>query len=473
MSINMSNKPKVVPVIIAGGVGSRLWPMSREEHPKQFLPLMDDTLSLLQQTLVRVSGPGFESPIVICNEEHRFLVAQQLKEMEMLNNNIILEPCSRNTAPAITLAALSLNNNDCAMLVLAADHFIKDELYFSSLIDKALFNLDDESLITFGITPSHPETGYGYIRKGKELSEGYFVVDKFVEKPSKEKAIEYISENMYLWNSGMFMFKPGVYLDEIKKYRPDIYSVCVSAMADATNDMDFTRINRDVFESCMSESVDYAVMEKSSHVKVLQFDSQWSDVGAWGALWDISPKDSFNNFTSGDVFTVDTNNCYIKSDGIFTSAIGLKDLIVVATRDSVLVSHRDDVQKVKDAVEYLKKNNRYEYKRHNIRYLPWGTTLCLVDSPKYKINFVTIESGKAISLQKHFHRNEQWTVLSGTAVVNINGDEKIITEKQTVYIPIGSEHSIRNPGVLPVEFIETQTGEYIDSTDVIRLQDKG
>ena len=222
----------------------------------------------------------------------------------------------------------------------------------------------------------------------------------------------------------------------------------------------------------MSESVDYAVMEKSSQVKVLQFDSQWSDVGAWGALWDISPKDSFNNFTSGDVFSINTNNCYIKSDGIFTSAIGLNDLIVVATRDSVLVSHRDDVQKVKDAVEYLKKNNRYEYKRHNIRYLPWGTTLCLVDSPKYKINFVTVESGKTISLQKHYHRNEQWTILSGTAVVNVNGDEKIITENQTVYIPIGSEHSIRNPGVLPVEFIETQTGEYIDSTDVIRLQDK-
>ncbi|EMG7852765.1 mannose-1-phosphate guanylyltransferase/mannose-6-phosphate isomerase [Enterobacter hormaechei] len=469
MSVNMNNKPKVVPVIIAGGVGSRLWPMSREEHPKQFLPLLNDTLSLLQQTLIRVSGVGFETPIIICNEEHRFLVAQQLKEMDLLNNNIILEPCSKNTAPAITLAALSLDDDDCVMLVLAADHYIKDGQYFSNLINKALLSVDNETLITFGITPSHPETGYGYIKKGDEISDGFFVVNEFVEKPNKDKANEYISEGMYLWNSGMFMFKPSVYLSEIKRFRPDIHDVCVLAIADATRDMDFTRINKDIFDSCISESVDYAVMEKSSHVKVLQFDSQWSDVGAWGALWDISPKDSSNNFTSGDVHTVDSVNCYIKSDGIFTSAIGLKDLIVVATRDSVLVSHRDDVQKVKDTVEYLKKNNRYEYKRHNIRYLPWGTTLCLVDSRKYKINFVTVESGKTISLQKHYHRNEQWTVLSGTAVVIINGEEKIITENQTVYIPIGSEHSIHNPGVLPVEFIETQIGEYIDSTDVIRM----
>ncbi|ENL6904421.1 mannose-1-phosphate guanylyltransferase/mannose-6-phosphate isomerase [Enterobacter ludwigii] len=468
MNLNMNGKKKIIPVIIAGGVGSRLWPMSREEHPKQFLPLLNNTMSLLQQTLERVSGEEFEKPIVICNEEHRFLVAQQLKELGMLNNNIILEPCSKNTAPAITLAALLLQKKDNAMLVLAADHYIQDSEYFAQLIKKANCAIDDETLITFGIAPTHPETGYGYIKKGVEVSDGYFSVDAFVEKPNKEKATEYISGGMYLWNSGMFMFKPRVYLEEIKKHCTDIYHVCEKAMAVAKIDMDFTRIGKTIFDSCSSVSVDYAVMEKSSHVKVFQFDSQWSDVGAWGALWDISQKDAANNFTSGDVFASDIRNCYIKSDEIFTAAIGLDNLIVVATRDSVLVSHRNDVQKVKEAVEYLKKENRYEYKRHNVRYLPWGRTLSLVDSNKYKINFVTLEPGKTISLQKHYHRNEQWTVLSGTAIVHINGDEQIITENQTVYIPIGSEHSIHNPGVLPVEFIETQIGEYIDSSDVIR-----
>lgn len=419
--MNVNNCAKIVPVIIAGGVGSRLWPMSREEHPKQFLPLLHDSLSLLQQTLSRVNNKHFDAPLVICNEEHRFLVAQQLKELNLLNNNIILEPCSRNTAPAITLAALSLKNKDCIMLVLAADHFIGDGDYFLNFIKKASTAIDDQSLITFGITPSHPETGYGYIKKGKSISDDVFMVDKFVEKPNKEKAEEYIAEKLYLWNSGMFMFKPMAYLRELKKYHPNIYDVCSSSIDSIVSDMDFRRIDKTIFESCANESVDYAVMENSSHVKVLQFDSQWSDVGAWGALWEISDKDTHGNCISGDVFLNDSKNCYIKSDGVFTSAIGLNNIVVVASKDSVLVSHRDSVQNVKNVVNYLKENNRYEYKRHNVRYLPWGTTLSLVDSSKYKINFVTIEPGKSISLQKHYHRNEQWTILSGTAVVYIDG----------------------------------------------------
>jgi mannose-1-phosphate guanylyltransferase len=466
----------IIPVVMAGGTGSRLWPMSRELYPKQYLRLNGDK-SMLQETISRLDGLKIVPPILICNEQHRFLAAEQLRQLDLAAGNIILEPVGRNTAPAIALAALSATTHgeNPLLLVLAADHVIADKNAFHQAITNAIPYADQGKLVTFGIVATGPETGYGYIQRGEPLGEDKmaFDVHRFVEKPDFETANNYISSGEYYWNSGMFIFRAKTYLDELAKYRPDILDACQNAFSNIEKDacQDFIRVDKEAFLACPDESIDYAVMEKTAEGVVIALDAGWNDVGSWSSLWEVNPKDTESNCITGDVFTHSTNNCYINTDEKLVAAIGVDNLVIVNTKDAVLVIDKSKVQDVKKVVEYLKNNQRREYKLHRESYRPWGHQDKVVETPRYHVNRVTVKPGGKFSLQKHLHRAEHWVVLSGTAEVTLENNTFLLTENQSTFIPIGAVHMLANPGKIPLELLEIGSGSYLAEDDIIRLKD--
>ncbi|MCJ8347960.1 MAG: mannose-1-phosphate guanylyltransferase/mannose-6-phosphate isomerase [Moritella sp.] len=465
----------ILPVIMAGGTGSRLWPLSRELYPKQFLTVSGD-LSMLQQTVARLSGIPHQAPLLICNEEHRFIAAEQLRLGGFEHSGIILEPVGRNTAPAIALAALQAlktakQDEELILLVLAADHLIEDTAAFQSSVEKALPFAQEGKLVTFGIVPTSPETGYGYINAG-DAEGAAFSVNQFVEKPDLGTAQRYLDSGDYYWNSGMFLFKASRYIEELKIHHPEIIAACVDAMSESNADMDFIRVDKAAFELCPDDSIDYAVMEKSADVVVVPMDAGWSDVGSWSALWDVSVKDENNNVIKGDVISVDSSNGYFYSENKLIATLGIDNIVVVETKDAILVANKDRVQDVKKIVNLLKQAGRTEHKIHREVYRPWGKYDSLDFGDRDQVKRITVKPGAKLSIQMHHHRAEHWIVVSGTAKVT-NGDKTfLVTENESTYIPLGQIHALENPGVLPLELIEVQTGSYLGEDDIVRFDDK-
>jgi mannose-1-phosphate guanylyltransferase len=457
----------IVPVIMAGGSGTRLWPLSRAAHPKQFLRLHGED-TMLQATVKRLSGLDIQSSITICNEEHRFFVAEQLREIDKLGS-IILEPVGRNTAPAIALAALTVKD-DPLLLVLAADHVIQDEAAFNAAVVRAIPLAEAGKLVTFGIVPSEPDTGYGYIKRGNDFGEG-FTVDEFAEKPSLEVAQGYISSGEYYWNSGMFLFRASSYIEELNKFRPDILEQCKASVMDVKADLDFLRINKETFESCPAESIDYAVMEKTSQAVVVSMDAGWSDIGSWSSLWDISEKDGDGNSTHGDVILHNTHNSYVKTDERLVAAIGVNDLVIVSTKDALMVAHKDSVQDVKIITANLKARSRREWELNHEVFRPWGKYDSIDSGDRYQVKRITVKPGAKLSLQMHHHRSEHWVVVSGTARVTNGESTFLLAENESTYIQAGIVHALENPGKVDLELIEVQTGLYLGEDDIVRFED--
>ena len=464
----------ILPIIMAGGTGSRLWPLSRELFPKQFQRLYGQT-TMLQATILRLQGLDCLPPLVICNEEHRFIVAEQLRQIGQLDHNIILEPIGKNTAPAIALAAIYATKfeDNPELLVLPADHVILNEEAFRLAVIQAQAHVNQNKLVTFGIIPHAPETGYGYIKYDPSADEqDGFKVQKFVEKPDLSTAQSYLSSGHYLWNSGMFAFKAQNYLSELKHYQPDIYNACNKAMNDVNTDLDFIRIDDESFNDCPIESIDYAVMEKTTNAVVIAMDAGWSDVGVWSSLWEVSDKDKEDNVLVGDVMSIDSHNNYIFSEAGLIAAVGLKNMIVVQTKDAVLVAAKDKSQQVKHIVDQLKAENRQEYSVHREVYRPWGKYDSIDSGPRYQVKCITVKPSEKISVQMHHHRTEHWIVVSGTAKVIINGKEDLITENQSICVPLGAIHCLENPGKVNLEMIEVQVGSYLGEDDIVRFEDR-
>lgn len=466
----------LIPVVMAGGSGTRLWPLSRQLRPKQFQNLVGKQ-TMLQATLARLEGLDKSAPTVICNEEHRFLVAEQLREQGVQGATILLEPVGKNTAPAIALAALSAAsatpdvNQDPVLLVLAADHHIADVPVFVQSVKVAYKLAEQGKLVTFGVVPTEPHTGYGYILRGEQLAAGGFAVSEFVEKPDLTLAQQYLESGDYYWNSGCFMFKASRYLQALEQFRPDILAACKQSMELAHGDLDFVRVDKEAFEACASESIDYAVMEKAADVAVVPLDVGWSDIGSWSSLWEIGEKDASGNVCTGDVITESTTDCLIHSEHKLVAAIGLENLVIVETKDALLVADKNSVQDVKKIVEKIKADGRHEHFNHREVYRPWGKYDSIDVGERYQVKRITVNPGQRASLQMHYHRSEHWVVVKGVAKVRIGEKKMLVTENQSVYIPVGEKHSIENPGKTPLEFIEVQSGSYLGEDDIVRFED--
>ena len=465
----------IVPVILSGGSGTRLWPLSREHYPKQLLAFIGES-TMLQETARRLQvAPGQASPVVVCNEEHRFLVAEQLREIGHLPQDILLEPFGRNTAAALTLAALVIaaRTPDTVMLVMPADHVIRDLDAFHAAVKKGQGEAIAGKLVTFGIVPTLPETGYGYIRKGPMLASGNaYQVERFVEKPDAPTARSYLTSGDYLWNSGIFMMTAARWLEEIRRFRPDVADACLAAWQEGLRDMDFFRVGKAAFGRCPSESIDYAVMEKTENAVVIPLDAGWSDIGAWSSLWEASPRDTDGNVLRGDVAVVDTHDTLVIAKHRFVAAVGLRDVIVVETADAVLVVHKDRAQDVKAVVNFLKEAKRSEHINHRKVYRPWGYYEGVDAGETFQVKRITVNPGAALSLQMHHKRAEHWIIVKGTAKVTRGEDVFTLIANQSTYIPLGTKHRLENPDTIPLEMIEVQSGSYLGEDDIVRFEDR-
>ena len=460
------------PVIIAGGSGTRLWPLSRKLYPKQFLPLTGDK-TMLQLSIERLAGLECLPPIIVCNEEHRFIAAEQLRELGISHGGIILEPSGRDTAPAICLAALHANEiaPQSNLLVLPADHHMTAPDKFCAGVTTSMDAATAGNLITFGITPDNPATGYGYI-KANMAGAGPFAVTEFVEKPAQNVAQAYLETGNYLWNSGIFLFSSTAYLEEVGTYRPEILAACEASWANTTRDNDFYRPESAAFEACPAESIDYAVMEHTDRALVCPMDPGWNDLGSWSALLDLLPKTAQGNVQTGDVISHNSSNNYIHADSKLVSTIGINDLVIVDTKDALLVAHRDSVEDVKLIVDKLKAADRSEYIHHREVYRPWGKYDSMDSDERFQVKRITVKPLAKLSVQMHHHRAEHWVVVKGTAKVTIDGVDKLVSENESVYIPIGAVHALENPGRIPIELIEIQTGSYLGEDDIVRFEDR-
>ena len=475
----------MIPVILSGGSGTRMWPYSRAMYPKQFLPLVNEK-TMLQNTVSRLedceaSSALIGAPIVVCNEDHRFMVAEQLRAIGVVSNGILLEPVGKNTAPAIALAALHAvkGSKDPLLLILPADHVIENVDVFHSAIDRASEAAKTGKLVTFGIVPTYAETGYGYIKSTvatTEHEEGdASAVTDFLEKPEKEIAEEYVTSGEHFWNSGMFVFKASVYLKYLEDEQPQIVAACKKAYEGSSEDLDFIRVDKTTFSQSPSDSIDYAVMEPASklgEVVVVPLDAGWNDVGSWFSLWEVCEKDEAGNSIRGDVLLHDTKDSYIQGEGKLISAVGLRDTVIVQTDDSVMVAAKDKVQDVKAIVNLLKAQNRPEKDFHRKVYRPWGYYDSIDFGDRFQVKRLVVNPGAKLSVQMHHHRAEHWVVVSGTAEVHNGGKDFLLQENESTYIPIGATHSLANPGAIPLEIIEVQSGSYLGEDDIVRFEDK-
>jgi mannose-1-phosphate guanylyltransferase/mannose-6-phosphate isomerase len=459
----------IVPVIMAGGSGTRLWPLSREAYPKQFLPLAGDD-TMVQATWRRVEAIADLGPIVVANEEHRFLVAEQLRQIGAPTPAILLEPVGRNTAPAIAAAALQAmaGGADPLLLVLPSDHVVRDEAAFQRAVREALPAADAGALVTFGIVPDAPETGFGYIQA--EAGDGLRKVSRFVEKPDSATARSYLDAGGYYWNSGMFLFRASRYLEELARFRPDIVEAVRAAHAAARHDGDFVRLDKEAFTACPSDSIDYAVFEKTDHAMVLPVDIGWNDVGSWSALWDVAERDADGNAHHGDVIAVDSRNSYAYAQRL-VALVGVDDIVVVETDDAVLVARKDRVQDVKLVVARLKEEQRSQAVLHREVHRPWGSYDSVDNGGRHQVKRIKVKPGAALSLQMHHHRAEHWIVVSGTAKVTRGDETLLLSENESTYIPLGVKHRLENPGKVPLELIEVQSGSYLGEDDIVRFED--
>jgi mannose-1-phosphate guanylyltransferase/mannose-1-phosphate guanylyltransferase/mannose-6-phosphate isomerase len=462
----------MIPVILSGGSGTRLWPLSRGQYPKQFLPLVSSH-TMIQETVLRLAGlDGLKAPIAVCNEDHRFMMAEQLWEIGVKPAAIILEPVGKNTAPAVATAALTAASEEDVLLVLPADHVIADLAAFHKAIVQAQALAKQGFLVTFGIVPTEPETGYGYIKRDTLQHGSAFNVAAFVEKPDAETAKHYLDSGDYYWNSGMFAFKAGTFLNELEKFNPEMLAICRQALNAAKVDLDFVRLDKTLFSTCPADSIDYAVMEKTDKAVVIPLDADWNDVGSWSALWDVTDKDACGNAISGDVLTVDTHNSFIHAQSKLVAVIGADDLVVIETADAVMIAPKNRVQEVKEIVAQLKERGRSEANVHRKAYRPWGHYDLVDTGERHQTKRIVVKPGGKLSLQRHHHRAEHWVVVKGTALVT-KGDEKLlITENESTYIPLGITHCLENPGVIPLEIVEVQSGSYLGEDDIVRFGDQ-
>jgi mannose-1-phosphate guanylyltransferase/mannose-6-phosphate isomerase len=466
--------PTIVPVILSGGSGTRLWPVSRESFPKQLWPLLSDH-SLMQETVLRARGPAFAAPVVVCNEEHRFLIAEQLREIGVANARILLEPVGRNSAPAIAAAAVLIaeHNPDAVLWMMAADASIADTEALLQALQVATVAARAGRIVTFGMRPTAPETGYGYIEIGAELADapGVHAVARFIEKPNAETAAVLASSGRHLWNSGMFVFTAGTLLREMETHAPEVMPPVREAVSGRQVDLDFIRLAVEPFRACPSISLDYAVAERTTRAAVVPATLGWSDVGSWSALWELGSKDAAGNVAIGDVLLESAHDCYVRSDGMLTAVVGLRDAVVVVTEDVALAMHRDHAQDVKTVVERLKAAGRQQAVAHNRTYRPWGFYECLITGDRFQVKRIVVTPGGKLSLQSHFHRAEHWVVVNGTARVTRDAEILILRENESVYLPLGCRHRLENPGLIPLTLIEVQSGSYLGEDDIVRIED--
>ena len=468
----------LVPVILCGGTGTRLWPLSRASYPKQYWPLAGTgEHTLLQQTQQRLAGlPGLGSPLLICNEDHRFIVAEQLRQIGVEPQAILLEPVGRNTAPAVAVAALqaTAHGEDPLLLVLAADHVIRDAATFRATVTAGMAAAEAGQLVTFGIVPTAPETGYGYIEAAQSLlgANEPVPIARFVEKPDRATAEQFLATGRFTWNSGMFLFKASAILAELERLAPEVVSACRSSLEHDSADLDFLRLEREAFASCPSVALDVAVMERTDRGAVLPLEAGWSDVGSWSALWETADQDSDGNVLRGRVISEGSSNCYLRSEHRLVVGLGVEDLVVVETDDVVLVAHRDRAQEVKAIVGRLEREGAPESKAHRKIYRPWGSYDGVTEGERWQVKRIVVNPGASLSLQMHHHRAEHWIVVQGTAVVEKDGGRELVGENQSTYIPLGCRHRLSNPGKIPVELIEVQSGPYLGEDDIVRFEDR-
>ena len=469
----------LIPVILCGGTGTRLWPLSRASYPKQYWPLSGESdASLMQQTQQRLEGlGGLEAPLLICNEDHRFIVAEQMRQIGVEPNAILLEPMGRNTAPAVTVAALqaTAGGKDPLLLVLAADHLIRDAKQFRQAVDAGRAAAEAGRLVTFGIVPTAPETGYGYIEaaepfSGESLRE--VPIARFVEKPDRATAEQFLATGRFTWNSGMFLFRASAMLAELERLAPEVVSCCRAALEQDAADLDFLRLEREAFAKCPNVAIDVAVMEKTELGSVLPLDAGWSDVGSWSALWETADRDGDGNVLQGRVINKGSRNCYLRSEHRLVVGLGVENLVVVETDDAVLIADRSKAQEIKSVVKQLEADGSPEGKAHRKIYRPWGAYTGVTEGNRWQVKRISVNPGASLSLQMHHHRAEHWVVVKGTALVERDGDQQLVGENQSTYIPLGCKHRLSNPGRIPVELIEVQSGEYLGEDDIVRFEDR-
>ena len=478
-NLNITSKKNLdlIPVILSGGSGSRLWPLSRESYPKQYLKLDEkNNFSLLQNTFLRSKGiNNIKQPIIITNQEQRFIVAEQMREINVNPNSIILEPVRRNTAPAITLAALKAikKNQDPILLILSSDHKVDDSESFRKTIINSCLKAEEGRLVTFGITPNRPETGYGYIEAFEELSEGNpsSKIKRFIEKPDFAVAENLIKDRHYFWNSGIFLFKASSFLKELEKYEPEIIKNCNEALKKSLKDLDFIRVNENFFKKCPNISIDNALMEKTNLGTVFSLNVGWDDIGSWGSVWENSNKDKKGNTVNGKIILNNSNNCYVRSEDRLIVGIDLNNLIVVETNDAILVSDKESTQKVKKIVQIMNENNFEEGKNNKLNYRPWGSFTSIEKGATWQVKRLEIKPGASISLQLHHKRSEHWIIVNGTAKVEIDGEVSFLNKNESTYIPVGSKHRLTNSGDIKLILIEVQSGNYLGEDDIVRFED--